>query len=259
VARVLALAILVVLLCPSASFAGTAVVDSSGGEFSRTLIYAAAPGERNQVVVTSDGGGGTMLRDLGAVVQAGAGCMTIDEHTVRCTRPRSVAVDAGDGDDAVLLSGAVFGVVVGGDGADSLTGADILYGGAGNDVLTGGGSGACENPKDSACGETLIGGAGDDVLRGGAGDDRLIGDGSNSPAANRVGIAEAGRGNDVIDGGVGEDTVSYPGRSVGVRVDLAADARTGSGGDTDRLISGAGRGNGHARRGENGMILRLSL
>jgi len=45
-------------------------------------------------------------------------------------------------------------------------------------------------------------------LRGGAGDDNLIGDESNSPAGNRVGIPEAGRGNDVIDGGVDSDAPS---------------------------------------------------
>ncbi len=39
-----------------------------------------------------------------------------------------------------------------------------MYGGPGNDVLTGSDSGACDNPKDSGCGETLVGGAGDDIL-----------------------------------------------------------------------------------------------
>lgn len=231
------MAIVAVLWFASSSFAGTALVDRGGGEFSTVLIYAAAPGERNQVVVAPEGAGDGMLvlRDAGAVVRTGPGCTPIDEHTVRCARPVSVGVDADDGDDAVVLAAGTSGVAIGGDGADTLSGPGILYGGPGNDVLTGSDSSVCANPKDADCGETLVGGAGDDVLRGGGGGDNLIGDGANTPADNRFGIPESGRGNDVIDGGAGGDTISFPGRGVGVRVDLADDAPTGSSGERDRV------------------------
>ena len=237
--RVLAVAILAVLWFPSSSFAGTALVDRSRGEFNAVLIYAAAPGERNQVTVTfADAGGGTqVLRDAGASVQAGAGCTQIDEHTVGCAAA-SVVVDAGDGDDAVTLPPGPFAgtrVGIGGDGADSMSGGGSLYGGPGNDVLTGSDSAGCTIPRNDDCGETLVGGAGDDVLRGRGGGDGLIGDGANTPAGDRPGIPEAGRGNDVIDGGVGGDTVVYPGRSTGVRVDLADSAPGGSSGERDRI------------------------
>ena len=201
------------------------------------MTYTAAPGERNQVVVATTGTGGQVLvlRDAGAAVQAGAGCSSVDERTVSCLGPRSVVVFAGDGDDAVVLPFGPSGVAIGGEGTDTLSGAGILYGGPGNDVLTGSDSGACENPKGSDCGETLVGGSGDDVLRGGDGGDSLIGDGADSPADNRPGTPEPGRGNDVIDGGLGGDTVSYVGRTAGVRVDLADSAPGGSSGERDRI------------------------
>ena len=239
-ARVLAVGILAVLWFPSSSLAGTARVDRIGGQFSSPiLIYAAAPGERNQVTVTfADGGGGTqVLRDAGAGVQAGAGCTQIDEHTVGCAAA-SVVVDAGDGDDAMTLPPGPSGgtrVGIGGDGADSMSGGGSLYGGPGNDVLTGSDSAGCTIPRNDDCGETLVGGAGDDVLRGSGGGDTLIGDGADTPSDDRPGIPEPGRGNDVIDGGVGGDTVGYPGRSAGVRVDLADTAPGGSTGERDRI------------------------
>ena len=237
--RVLAVAILAVLWFPSSSFAATALVDRSGGEFNAVLIYAAAAGERNQVTVTfaGAGGGSLVLRDAGAGVQAGVGCTQIDAHAVGCAAA-SVVVDAGDGDDAVTLPAGPSGgtlLGIGGVGADTMSGGGSLYGGPGNDVLTGSDSAGCSIPRNDDCGETLVGGAGDDVLRGGGGGDSLIGDGANTPADNRPGIAEPGRGNDVIDGGVGGDTVGYPGRSAGVRVDLADSAPGGSEGERDRV------------------------
>jgi Ca2+-binding RTX toxin-like protein len=203
------------------------------------LIYAAAPGERNQVAITSTsaGDGIVVLHDAGASVQPEAGCTLVDEHTVRCAGARSVVVNAGDADDAVTLPRGPTGgsiVAIGGAGADTLSGGGALYGGPGNDVLTGSDSGVCENPKGGGCGETLMGGAGNDVLRGGGGGDSLIGDGANTPADDRPGVSEPERGDDVIDGGPGEDTVAYVGRSVGVRVDLADSAPGGSDGERDR-------------------------
>jgi serralysin len=79
------------------------------------------------------------------------------------------------------------GVLIGGDGSDSLAG------GAGDDVLLGG------NGNDE-----LKAGEGFDMLMGGTGDDRLY----------------SGSGADVLDGGSGWDTVSYARREVGVQVYL---------------------------------------
>ncbi|MEY2513069.1 MAG: hypothetical protein QOJ89_427 [bacterium] len=99
-----------------------------------------------------------------------------------------------------------------------------LYGGAGNDILTGG-----DNTPgcDKGCGpapDYLEGGPGDDLLRGGRSAASFDGDGPG-----------AAPGNDVIVGG-GGDTVSYSGRSAGVRVDLTDTTATQGGpGERDKL------------------------
>jgi Ca2+-binding RTX toxin-like protein len=67
----------------------------------------------------------------------------------------------------------------GGDDHDSLNGNPLLYGGAGNDTLTG----------STSLGDTLYGGSGNDTIRGRGGDDTLIG----------------GYGADTLAGGAGGD------------------------------------------------------
>ncbi len=248
----LLLAIVLGLLYSPRAFAATASV-ASLPQGQSGVIYAAGPGERNRVA------GGwdlatpypyeVVVRDTGAVVRAGAGCRSVDEHTVRCPPPSyalpqpsgpplSMVVDVGDGDDTVALPVGFFAPVQvrGGAGADVLTSSGSLFGGEGNDVLTGGD----EGPGYKGSGpppDLLVGGPGDDVLHGGGGDDVLRGDGaaaSSGPAA----ATDAGGGNDAIDGGVGEDTVLYDGRSAGVRLDLADDAGSyGAQGERDRLIA----------------------
>ncbi len=81
-----------------------------------------------------------------------------------------------------------------GDGKDTLTGIENLWGSAFDDVLIG-----------DANANNLQGGAGDDKLYGGAGDDHLSG----------------GTGNNLIDGGEGWDTVDYRFSDVGVTIDLS--------------------------------------
>jgi hypothetical protein len=248
----LVLTIVLVLLCSPQAFAATASV-AALPQSQHGLIYTAAPGERNRVM-----GGWDLatpypyeivLRDAGAVVLAGPGCRSVDEHTVRCPSaayplagatgpPLSMIVDVADGDDAVTLPTGYFAPVQlrGGDGADVLTGQGDLFGGTGNDVLTGGDE--PEGYKGSGPpAELLVGGPGDDVLHGGDGNDVLRGDGGVAPASGFVVATDPGGGNDVIDGGGGEDTVLYNGRTAGVRVDLA-DSRGvyGSPGERDRVM-----------------------
>jgi hypothetical protein len=72
------------------------------------------------------------------------------------------------------------------------TGADdLLYGGTGNDVITGGAR--IDLIYGDQGNDTLNGGAGDDYLFGGAGDDRLVG----------------GTGNDYLKGNAGADTFAF--------------------------------------------------
>ena len=238
--RVLLLTILAALTLPPTAFAGTASVGfvdagkGTGGD--PALLYNATPGERNTIVLARDttfaGAISVLLRDTGAAVTAGPGCASLDERTVRCGAQgggvSAIVINTGDGDDTVTLpSDRSLGTdrvqVVGGDGADRLTGAGALSGGPGRDVLTG-------SPRDR---DILAGGGGDDVLRAGDGDDVLLGDADSADA----GSPDAGGGDDVIDGGAGSDEVRYSGRKRGVRVDLADREPDGERGERDRLTS----------------------
>jgi Ca2+-binding RTX toxin-like protein len=96
----------------------------------------------------------------------------------------------------------------------------FVYGGAGNDKLSG-----------SKYGETLYGSDGNDVIDGRAGSDVLLGgDGDDT--------LKGGAGNDILFGGAGNDTASYAGASAAVTVSLSRSSsqNTGAAG-FDWLIS----------------------
>ncbi|MGZ5511943.1 MAG: hypothetical protein ACXWG7_00995, partial [Chthoniobacterales bacterium] len=153
--------------------------------------------------------------DLGneTVAVLGKGLLTEDGHQPMAQSftvgPNGrITGDGGDKDDtlalapdvispAVLHGGAGNDLVIGGGGADTLTGdvgLDALIGGGGNDSLSGG--------VDQ---DYLDGQEGDDTLSGGSEADVLIG----------------GPGADVLDGGAGFDTASYITATVGVVVNRA--------------------------------------
>ncbi|MDX6676520.1 MAG: hypothetical protein QOE31_572 [Solirubrobacteraceae bacterium] len=239
--RSFVLSALLLLCLPAVASAAEVHVTSIGSGYKDStdaLLYTAAPGERNRIVVAHDPTTSPttiVVRDSGAQVLAGGGCSAIDAQTVRCVA-QTAFVDAGDGDDTLTTpaSGPAF-VVRGGDGADTLTGAGYLSGGPGDDVLTASPL-TCMGPCPAV---TLDGGSGNDVLRGGPGDDVLSGDndGRANPFvgdASETGPLDAARGDDAIDGGPGRDTVRYT-RTTGVRVDLADHASNGAGGERDRL------------------------
>ena len=106
----------------------------------------------------------------------------------------------GNGDDLVLNTGSITGLIdlaIGSDvydgrGAGQLSGA--VYGGDGDDELLGG-----------AGNEVFNGEEGDDSLLGGAGDD----------------VLDGGRGDDSLDGGSGFDVVTFRSYHMGVSVNLA--------------------------------------
>ncbi|MBX7458228.1 M10 family metallopeptidase C-terminal domain-containing protein [Qipengyuania sp. 1NDH17] len=85
--------------------------------------------------------------------------------------------------------------------ADTLTGDDLvnnIYGGAGDDIIDGGGAGGSDRLFGEDGNDIMIGGPGWDQLRGGAGDDILDG-------GNGGDLFKAGAGNDTIYGGRGTD------------------------------------------------------
>lgn len=194
-----------------------------------TLVYRAAPGEANDVTITTNGAYafvGWLVSDTGAPLTAGARCTALDAHTASCPFTESeiniaVDVDLGDLNDYASVAGACgaeeneedfpcAGVTVnGGSGLDIVFGSDAapstLYGGEGDDHLLAGERGAVLDggPGD----DWLIGAAGRDRLLGRAGDDRLDGHAGNDVArggddADRI---SGGWGHDIISGGPGRD------------------------------------------------------
>jgi hypothetical protein len=237
----LPLALLALLLGPSSAIAGVAhtemiVTDAKYGSSEPALLFTAAGGERNRVTMArSTSTGDLVLHDAGALLSAGPGCVQVDPGTASCHATRAY-LDAGDGDDAVTVSPITSGLfsVRGGAGDDVLSGGGSLAGGPDSDVLHGG------DHCDQLCQPGLLdGGSGDDVLRGGAADETLSGDGSGPiwPAGFDYGRppTDDGGGNDVLDGGAGTDKATYADRESPVHVDLVARLVTGAGGERDRL------------------------
>jgi hypothetical protein len=108
-------------------------------ECSDFVVFEAAAGERN-VLSTEVAGLALIVRDAGATITAGNGCVAIADG-VSCVasddRELPPGMDAflGDGDDVSTANADVFG----GRGDDRLTGTGGLSGGPGDDVLTGSG------------------------------------------------------------------------------------------------------------------------
>jgi Ca2+-binding RTX toxin-like protein len=106
------------------------------------------------------------------------------------------------GNDTISLdetNGALPGAqLFGGNGNDTLTGGsgnDLLFGGAGNDTLLG--KGGDDQLFGGDGNDTLIGGTGNDQMFGGAGNDRMI--------------WNPGEGTDLMEGGDGNDTAEVNG------------------------------------------------
>ena len=170
-----------------------------------------------------------------------------DSYDVQSTSPAiGGSLDAGAGND-VVASNAPNLTLLGGDGADTLSGAGPLQGGTGDDVL-----------EPSATGKAAVGGDGIDVLSyrllstpltltnssatdvvvtgdgvtktgieslvGGTGNDTITGSGAQDVLSGGQGddVIEGRGGGDVLDGGPGVNTVSYALGPGPVAVDLLA-------------------------------------
>ena len=214
----------------AASPAGATIVTRQGNTLSVDAGTQQDGNEPNRIQVAAAGPDPavTEVVDFRDNLTAGPGCVQEDSNTAFCGEFDSlvsVSMMGGGGDDTLELivpisppapppASALFGE----QGNDRLiggTGASILEGGPGDDVV-GGFSTCCATPVE----------AGNDTLRGGPGRDRLIG----------------GDGNDSIDGGPGEDTGDYsqPARGQASRSParaVRANLRTGSasGAGTDSL------------------------
>ena len=151
----------VIVLTPATAFAGAVTATRCSyydRECTTSTIFTAAPGERNDVTYSPEPTG-TTVRDAGAPVTPGRGCVALDAHAARCSG-FDVRLDLGDGDDPPRPRAGPWG----GSASRPARADDHVTGGERGDVL-GGGEGA----------DTLLGGAGDDILTGGAGSDVLDG------------------------------------------------------------------------------------
>jgi Ca2+-binding RTX toxin-like protein len=202
------------------------------------LHYNADPGETNDVqifmTVFADGSipgapaGTWIVVDNGAPTTAGAGCTSLDSHTVKCSEPPGSTelylhafVNLGDMNDSLHSESACGTIIVpeedlcgvtgdGGDGDDWLyspaVGYSMMSGGSGADRLFAGTKGTWDPSYNSS---TLLGGTGNDRLAGHGQRDRILGGPGNDLLRGNAGNDYlAGRdGNDVVGGGVGRDTV----------------------------------------------------
>jgi hypothetical protein len=199
----------------------TVAVDlASTGPFSNVL-YRAAPGEHNDVIIerTAFAPYSATISDAGAILRAGASCEQVDAHTARCqtSNPPVFHVELDDANDRLRPS------------RDN--GAVLANGGSGDDVLDLG--------QGFASG-ALNGGGGRDELRGGQ-FGGVLSDGDRDGAPG-----DAGPGPDLLIGGPSQyDTVSYEQRTEPVSVDLAGGTAGADGEDdvvraAESVIGGAG-------------------
>jgi Ca2+-binding RTX toxin-like protein len=144
----------------------------------------------------------TVSRDAAGQILINGGTVSITGGPATVANTALIQVFGQGGDDTISLdesNGALPAAqLFGGAGNDVLTGgsgADQLFGGAGNDTLLGKGGD-----------DLLFGGAGNDVLTGGAGNDQVFGEAGN----DRM-IWNPGDGSDLFEGGDGNDTAGVNG------------------------------------------------
>jgi Ca2+-binding RTX toxin-like protein len=144
----------------------------------------------------------TVSRDAAGRILINGGVVSITGGPATVGNTAMIQVFGQGGNDTITLdesNGALPAAqLFGGAGNDVLTGgsgADQLFGGAGNDTLLGKGGD-----------DLLFGGAGNDVLTGGAGNDQVFGEAGN----DRM-IWNPGDGTDLFEGGDGNDTAEVNG------------------------------------------------
>ena len=155
--------------------------------------------------------------DLQANIHAGAGidiAQIIGDQgvTLNLTQAEIEIVQGGAGND-VLIGGGRSSVFIRGGGGD-----DILIGGAANDALSGedgndlidGGAGN-DLIRGQRGQDALLGGAGNDIADGGLDDDRISGGTGND-------VLKGSQGDDTIDGGDGIDIAEYSGSFADYRI-----------------------------------------
>jgi Ca2+-binding RTX toxin-like protein len=148
----------------------------------------------DNTIVTSRDAAGTIRINGGAVPITGGQPTVANTGTIQIFGQGGNDTISLDETNGALPAAQLFG----GAGNDTLTGGsgnDLLFGGAGNDILNGKGGD-----------DLLFGGAGNDVLTGGTGNDQMFGEAGN----DRM-IWNPGDGSDLMEGGDGNDTAEVNG------------------------------------------------
>jgi Ca2+-binding RTX toxin-like protein len=184
---------------------GTATSFTGANRFGG-VVLAPAPGNDN---LFGEAGNDALAGDGGADTFSGGHGFDTADYSAR-TASVSVSLDnivgdgeAGENDNVMDDVEHVFG----GAGNDFLSGSqagNYLAGGAGDDELSGFGGGDLLEGGDGA--DRVYGGDDNDTLRGGAGDDRLRGQHGDD-------TLDGGTGADRLDGGVGVNTADYSART----------------------------------------------
>ena len=148
----------------------------------------------DNTIVTSRDAAGNILINGGAVSGTGGRPTVANTATIQVFGLGGNDIISLDETNGALPAAQLFG----GDGNDTLTGGsgnDLLFGGTGNDTLLGKGGN-----------DQLFGGSGNDTLIGGTGDDQMFGQAGN----DRM-IWNPGEGTDLMEGGDGNDTAEVNG------------------------------------------------
>jgi hypothetical protein len=167
-------------------------------------IHASFNPATHVLTETGDSFDNTITTSLDAtgqiLVNGDGGAVSIDGGQATVANTTEILVSGGNGDDTISLGNAALPPAQ-------------LFGGNGNDVLTGGS--AADQLFGVNGNDTLNGGDGDDILDGGAGDDTVVGDKGTDTAflgaGNDTFVWNPGDGNDTVEGGAGFDTLDFLG------------------------------------------------
>jgi Ca2+-binding RTX toxin-like protein len=155
----------------------------------------------------------TTSRNAAGQFFVNGGNVSIDGGQPTFNNTTEIVASGGNGDDTISL-----------DESNGPLPPAQLFGGNGNDVLTGG-SGADHLFGGNGF-DTLNGGDGNDILYGGAGDDTVVGGKGTDTAflggGNDTFTWNPGDGNDKVEGQAGFDTLDFRGADKGENIDISA-------------------------------------
>ncbi len=173
-------------------------------ELPQTLVTGSYTPGSGVLAILGDGAANTLTvsRDAAGQLLVNGGAIAVAGGTPTVANTARIQVFGLAGNDVIALdesNGALPAAdLFGGNGNDTLTGgsgADLLFGQAGNDTLDGKGGN-----------DLLFGGAGNDVLTGGDGEDQLFGEAGD----DRI-VWNPGDDSDLAEGGDGIDTLQVNG------------------------------------------------